>query len=45
MGRGFVCVSRGKKLYISSKLIKAKFDWGRPPESLDYIHDTMNKRK
>ena len=45
-GRGFAFVStRNKKLQITSKLMKTRFDWGRPTENTDQRQEEGKPRK
>lgn len=44
LGKSLCPFSTGsKKLWFSSKLLKIRFNWGRPPESLGYRHKKRNQ--
>ena len=44
--RGYAFDSIGnEKLWIPSKLIDTRFDWGRPPENFGYSNKEINLEK
>ena len=44
LGRGYASVyMENKKLWFSLKLIKTRFDWGRPIENLGYRYKEVKK--
>ncbi|ERE76254.1 glycerol-3-phosphate dehydrogenase 1-like protein, partial [Cricetulus griseus] len=42
---GFVLMGGNEKLWILAKLIKMRFDQGRPPENLGYRHEERKQEK